>query len=124
MLVIFGNGAGAVGFQQHQQGVYPGLQFRTFVGLMNPHPGFQNLKNPRFVVNVVIFVNGVPLTGEGLVGHQPVVPGIVNQGIAGNAGGALVSPAEAAVNDQKLAAALDGAFALLGFYGNVAVDPG
>ena len=64
----------------------------------------------------------VPLAGEGLVGHDSVVPGVVDQGVARDAGGGLVGPAEAAVNDNQLAAALDGAFALAHLHGNVTVD--
>ena len=120
--MILGDGAGAVGFQQEQQVVHSGLEGFTFVGLADTHPGLQLFEHHAVAGDVVVLVDGIPLAGEGLVGDDAVVPGIVDQGIAGDAGGGLVGPAEAAVDDQQLAAALDGAFALLGLYGDMTVD--
>ena len=120
--MIFRNGTGAVGFQQQFQIVHTGLQFFAFIGISHPHAGFHLFKDDTFVGDVVISVNRVPLAGEGLVGHDAVMAGIVDQGITGNAGGRLVSPAETAVDHQQLAAALDGTFSLLHLHGHMAVD--
>ena len=56
------------------------------------------------------------------MGDDAQYPGVVDEGVAGDAGGGLVGFAEAAVDDDELAAALDGTLALLGFDGDVAVD--
>ena len=70
----------------------------------------------------MVVVNGVPAAAEGLVGDDADVPGVVDQRVARDAAGGLVGLAEAAVDDDQPAAALDGALALLGLDGDVAVD--
>ena len=72
--------------------------------------------------DVPVFPDGVGPAGKGLVGHQAQAVGVVDERIAGDAGGALVGLAEAAVDHQQLAAALDGALALFGLDGHMAVD--
>ena len=111
--MIFGNRAGTVGGQKHQQIVHPILQLPAFVGFADLHPVLQLVEDKALVGNIVIFVDGVILAGEGLVGNHPEMPGIEDQGIAGDAGGGLVGLAEAAVDDDQLTAALDGAFIFL-----------
>ena len=56
------------------------------------------------------------------MGYQPEAGGIIDERIAGNAGGLLVGLAESAVNDQQFAPGLHGAFTLFGFYRDMAVD--
>ena len=69
-----------------------------------------------------MLLHSFPLTYERLMGNNSEMPGREDQGIAGNARGGLVSFAEAAVNDDQLAAALDGALAFAGLHRNMAVD--
>ena len=56
------------------------------------------------------------------MGHDADIPGIVDQRIASDAAGGLIGLAEPAVDDDEPAAALDGALALLGLDGDMAVD--
>ena len=120
--MIFGDGTGAVGLQQQLQVVHPALQFAALVGISDPHSVLHFFKNHAFIGNIVILVHGVPLSGKGLVGHNAVMAGIVDQSIARNAGGGLVSPAEAAVDNQQLSSALHGAFSLFHLHRHMAVD--
>ena len=56
------------------------------------------------------------------MGHQTVAGGVVDKGVSGDASGLLIGLAEAAVDDQKPAAAFSGTLPLLGLDGDMAVD--
>ena len=120
--VVLRNGTGPVGLQQKQQVIHSGLVFPALVSIRYPQPHRQLFKDHAVAGDIVVVVNGVVLAGERLVGNHPVMPGVVDQGVAGDAGGGLVGFTETAVDDQQLAAALDGAFALADLHGNMAVD--
>ena len=70
----------------------------------------------------MVFPDGRITSDKGLVCHDPEGLRGADEGIAGNAGGRLIGLAEAAVDDDQLAAALDGAFTLAGFDRHMAVD--
>ena len=120
--VVFLHGTGAVSLQQIHQIVHPGLEHLALVGARHLQPDLHPLEDVGIVVDVGVGPDRVLLAGEGLVGHDAQVAGAEGQGIARDAGGGLVGLAEAAVDDQQLAAALDGAFALLGLHRHMAVD--
>ena len=88
LFVGFRNGTGAVGVQQKHQIVHPGLKLPALIGVGYLHPDLQPFKDLAFVGDIRVAVDGLPFTGEALVGHDPKVPGVEDQGIAGNAGGA------------------------------------
>ena len=72
--------------------------------------------------DIVVIDQRVLPAGEGLVGDDTDIVGVVDQGIARDAAGGLIGLAEAAVDDDQLAAALDGALALFRLDGDVPID--
>ena len=117
-----GEGTGAVGLQQAAQVLCLSLNVASHIGLADLDPVFHVLKDQRVVGNVVVAEDGGLLALEGLVRDDADAAGVVDEGIARDTAGGLIGAAETAVDDDKLAAALDGAFALLGLDGDVAVD--
>ena len=111
-----------VGFQQIHQIGHLGMKAPALVGLGNLHAVVDLFDDVLITLDVLILVDCVVLAGKGLVGHDPEIAGGENQGIARDAGGGLVGLAEAAVDDDQLAAALDGALTLLGLHRHMAVD--
>ena len=97
-------------------------QLHTFIGFGYLHPLFHGFKDDGLIVDIVIGFQSLLTSGKGLMGHDPVVPGTEQQCVASNAGCLLISPAEAAVDNQQLTTALDGTFALSGLYRNMTVD--
>ena len=67
--MIFRDGTGAVGIQQHHQIVHTGLKRNAFLRLADPHPGLQLFEDNAVVGDVVVAVQGVILACEGLVGQ-------------------------------------------------------
>ena len=120
--MTLGEGAGAVRLQQAAQIVSLGLNRAAHVGLSDLYPVLHVLEHQGIVGDIVVAVDGSLLALKGLVGHDADAAGVVDQGIARDAAGGLIGPAEAAVDDNKLAAALDGALTLLGLDGDMAVD--
>ena len=98
------------------------FQLLADVRLGDLHPVLHPLEDHAVVGDVVVVEDGLLPPGEGLVRDDADVPGVIDQGIPGDARGGLIGLAEAAVDDDQLAAALDGALPLLGLHGDVAVD--
>ena len=120
--MVLGQGAGAVRLQQTAQIVGLCLNGPAYIGLADLDPVLHVLKDQGVVGDVVVTEDRGLLALEGLVGDDADAAGVVNQSIAGDAAGGLIGPAEAAVDDDELSATLDGAFALLGLDGDMAVD--
>ena len=109
--MVLGDGTGFVGAEQITQGVGLSLEFGADVSLGDLDAGVHALKDPGAVGDVHVFLNGGFPAAEGLMGDDAQHPGVVDEGVAGDAGGGLVGFAEAAVDDDELAAALDGTLA-------------
>ena len=122
--MVLGDRAALIGLQQCLQVVDLLFQLAAHVGPGDAEAGLHALEDLRLGDDVGVIPHGVGVTGEGLVGHDADAAGVVNEGITADAGGGLVSLAEAAVDDDQLAAALEGAFALFGLDGDMAVDDG
>ena len=120
--MIFRYGAGAVGRQKIHQIIDLALKQAALVGFADLHAVLQLFKNQRIAGDIPVVPDGVLLAGEGLVGHDTEMPGAEDQRIARNAGGGLISLAEAAVDDDELAAALDGTLALFRLDRHMTVD--
>ena len=88
--MVFGHRAGAVSLQQEAQIVGLSLKGAADIGLRNAHPGAQPFEYVRAVGNVVVVLDGVLLSGEGLVRYNAEAPGIEDQGVAGDTAGGLI----------------------------------
>ena len=121
-LVVLLDQAALVGPQQGLQILHLALQLAADVGLGDLHALLQPLEHHRVGVDVAVDPQGLLLAREGLVGDDAEAGGVEDQGVPGDAGGGLVGLAEAAVDDNELAAGLEGALPLLGLDGDVAVD--
>ena len=114
--------AAAVCFHETYQVFHLCLQIDAFVCLSNLPAFFQSLEDSIVIINVMVSFQSLFPNGKGLVGNHTKIPGAEQQGVTGNTRGLLISPAEAAVDDQQLTAALDGTFTLLCFHGNMTVN--
>ena len=85
--MIFCDSTGAVGLQQQPQIVDPGLQLPSLVGLRDLDPGLHVLKDEGVIGDIVVIDQRVLPAGEGLVGDDTDIVGVVDQGIARDAAG-------------------------------------
>ena len=120
--MIFGNRPGSVSLQQGHQVIDPLLKLLALVRIRNFHTFIHLLKDKGIVCNVMIMMDCLKPSGKGMMGNDPHVAGIEDQCVAGNTGGGLICLAEATVDDDQFAAALDGTFAFFGLDGNMTVD--
>ena len=111
--MVFRYHAVPVCVQQEAQIVDPGLQVAPDVRVADFLPIFLAFEDIGGRGDAVVFPDGRIAPDKGLVCHDPEGLRGADEGIAGNAGGRLIGLAEAAVDDDQLAAALDGAFTRL-----------
>lgn len=105
------NQSPAVGFKQQGQGADLAAQLGADIGIRHEPSAGGNLEDVGGRENVGILLHRIDDAGERPVGHQPHPVGVVDQGIARDAGCVLIGLAEAAVDGQHPAVAFDRAFA-------------
>src|SRR5699024_7726867 len=119
---LFPQQAGAVGGQQPLQIPDQDALFDALVGVAHQYPVGRAVNVLTAGGDVLVLADGLLGALERLVGAQRQAAAVVHQRVARNAGAAVVGPAEPAVNDDDLAAALDRAFALDRPHRHLAVD--
>ena len=101
--VVLQHRAGLEGLHQIPQVVGLGLELPPDVRLGDFQAALHPLEHLGAVGNVLVLLDGLLPAAEGLVGDDTHDPGVVDEGVPGDAGGGLIGPAEAAVDDQQLA---------------------
>lgn len=66
--------------------------------------------------------DGIGSGGEGLVLDEVEALAVVDEGVAGDARGAMIGMSESAINDEETPVCLDGVLALSSTHGDVAID--
>lgn len=99
LFVVLHDGAAAEGGQQVHQVPDLLLELAAHVGLGDLHPVLHPLEDHRGGGDVLVAPDGVVPAAEGLMGHQAQAGGVVDQSVAGDAGGLLVGLAESPIDD-------------------------
>ena len=107
--VILSNSAGAVSQQKESQIVDLLLQETAVICLGNLHAGIHPFKHHGVVGDIIVIEQSFLPANTGLMRDDADIVGVEDQGIAGDTGCGLIGLAEAAVDYDQLAVALDGA---------------
>ena len=78
----FRHRTGAVSGQQIHQIIHMHLKLASLICMHHMHALGQRLKDDGIILNIVVAVDGIPLSREGLVGNQAVITRVEQQRIA------------------------------------------